>query len=142
MRRRRNPNQLSGMVGLGLAILLALAPTNALAQGDPPQGASPPKQPPPPLFPKHRRGIYRTSQGLEVIDATPQSPPLETDDPSVPDKGEYEINLTKGQPSDVSEHRLDTRGEKCRHLHTGRTHPLFRRRLRSHILRRRNEIDD
>jgi len=28
-----------------------------------------------------------------VIDATPQSPPLETDDPGVPDKGEYEINL-------------------------------------------------
>lgn len=29
-----------------------------------------------------------------MIDATPQSPPLETDDPSVPDKGEYEINLS------------------------------------------------
>jgi hypothetical protein len=29
-----------------------------------------------------------------LIDATPQSPPLETDDPGVPDKGEYEINLT------------------------------------------------
>jgi hypothetical protein len=33
------------------------------------------------------------SKDVEVIDATPQSPPLETDDPSVPDKGEYEINL-------------------------------------------------
>jgi hypothetical protein len=32
--------------------------------------------------------------GVTVVDATPQSPPLETDDPSVPDKGEYEINLT------------------------------------------------
>jgi hypothetical protein len=27
------------------------------------------------------------------VDATPQSPPLETDDPGVPDEGEYEINL-------------------------------------------------
>jgi hypothetical protein len=63
------------------------------------QNAAPPKvekpagQPPPPLFPKHRRGVYINNQNLEVIDATPQSPPLETDDPSVPDKGEYEINL-------------------------------------------------
>jgi hypothetical protein len=47
----------------------------------------------PPLFPKHRRGIYTNRDNIEVIDATPQSPPLETDDPSVPDKGEYEINL-------------------------------------------------
>jgi len=29
-----------------------------------------------------------------VVDATPQSPPLETDDPSVPDKGDWEINLS------------------------------------------------
>lgn len=29
-----------------------------------------------------------------MIDATPQSPPLDTDDPGVPDKGAYEINLT------------------------------------------------
>ena len=48
----------------------------------------------PPLFPKHRRGIYTTSGNIEVVDATPQSPPLEIDDPSVPDKGEYEINLS------------------------------------------------
>jgi hypothetical protein len=54
----------------------------------------PPKVPPPPLFPKHRRGLYLNGLGLEVIDATPQSPPLETDDPGVPDKGVYEINLT------------------------------------------------
>src|SRR5438105_1120443 len=53
-----------------------------------------PKVPPPPLFPKHRRGLYRNGQGLEVLDATPQSPPLETDDPGVPEKGEYEVNLT------------------------------------------------
>jgi len=48
---------------------------------------------PPPLFPKHRRGIYRNNQNIEVVDATPQSPPLEIDDPGVPDKGEFEINL-------------------------------------------------
>jgi len=45
------------------------------------------------LFPRHRRGVYKNTQGRFVIDATPQSPPLETDDPGVPDKGEYEINL-------------------------------------------------
>jgi hypothetical protein len=32
--------------------------------------------------------------GLWVIDAPPQSPPLFTDDPGVPDKGEYELNFT------------------------------------------------
>jgi hypothetical protein len=48
---------------------------------------------PPPLFPKHRRGIYTNDQNIDLIDATPQSPPLEIDDPSVPDKGEFEINL-------------------------------------------------
>src|SRR5207249_2270644 len=36
------------------------------------------KQPPPPLFPKHRRGIYKNGLGLPLLDATPQSPPLET----------------------------------------------------------------
>jgi len=51
-------------------------------------------EPPPPLFSKHRRGMYKNGLGLQVIDATPQSPPLEVDDPGVPDKGEYEINLT------------------------------------------------
>jgi len=81
--------------GLGLVLLAALAPASVFAQGTPGpgQGAAPPRQPPPPLFPRHRRGIYRNNLGIEVIDATPQSPPLETDDPGVPDKGEYEINL-------------------------------------------------
>ena len=32
--------------------------------------------------------------GLEVLDATPQSPPLDTDDPGVPEAGVYEINLS------------------------------------------------
>lgn len=54
----------------------------------------PRKQPPPPLYSKHHRGMYKNGLGLWVIDATPQSPPLEVDDPGVPDKGEYEINLT------------------------------------------------
>jgi hypothetical protein len=91
MRRHPHPNRLAGMLGLGLTTLLALAPS-ALAQDGPPQVSAPPKQPPPPLFPRHRRGIYQNREGLDVIDATPQSPPLETDDPGVPDKGEYEIN--------------------------------------------------
>lgn len=46
------------------------------------------------MFPRHRRGLYKNGLGLWVLDATPQSPPLDTDDPSVPDKGAYEINLT------------------------------------------------
>src|SRR5437762_304035 len=53
----------------------------------------PVKEPPPPLFPKHRRGLYRSGEGPPLLDATPQSPPLEIDDPGVPDKGAYEINL-------------------------------------------------
>lgn len=52
------------------------------------------KEPAPPLFSRHRRGTYTNASGVTAVDATPQSPPLETDDPGVPDKGEYEINLT------------------------------------------------
>jgi len=55
--------------------------------------AEAPKKQAPPLFPRHRRGIYLNNDKIEVIDATPQSPPLDIDDPSVPDKGEFEINL-------------------------------------------------
>jgi hypothetical protein len=58
------------------------------------KSGKPVKQPPPPLFSKHHRGMFKNGLGLWVIDATPQSPPLEIDDPGVPDKGEYEINLT------------------------------------------------
>src|ERR1700687_1093122 len=54
----------------------------------------PVEQPPPPLYSKHHRGMYKNRLDLWVIDATPQSPPLEVDDPGVPEKGEYEINLT------------------------------------------------
>jgi hypothetical protein len=84
---------------LGYAVVYALMfwPAYAAAQ-DPPQepqaARQAPKKPPPPLFAAHRRGLYRNAAGIEVIDATPQSPPLDTDDPAVPDKGEYEINLT------------------------------------------------
>jgi hypothetical protein len=83
-------------------ILMAAVPAAAQTEGpsrDAPsqeqiKTAKPAKQPPPPLFSKHRRGMYKDGEGVEVVDATPQSPPLETDDPGVPDKGEYEINLT------------------------------------------------
>jgi hypothetical protein len=51
------------------------------------------RQAPPLLYSKHHRGLYKNARGRVVIDATPQSPPLETDDPGVPDKGEWEINL-------------------------------------------------
>lgn len=63
-------------------------------KADAKDAAQPAKPPPVPLFPRHRRGMYRNAQGIEVIDATPQSPPLDTDDPGVPDKGEFEINLS------------------------------------------------
>jgi hypothetical protein len=52
------------------------------------------KKPPAPLYSKHGRGMYKNAASVEVIDATPQSPPLEVDDPGVPDKGQYEINFT------------------------------------------------
>ena len=80
-------------------MLLLTAAAHATAQGldvpsDPvsrqaPDRAEPiPKGPPPPIFPKHRRGLYLDGLGSEVLDATPQSPPLDTDDPGVPEKGD------------------------------------------------------
>jgi hypothetical protein len=74
-----------------LGFLLACGASAGAQTPSPP--AAQPKRPPPPLFPKHRRGLYINNDNIEIIDATPQSPPLETDDPGVPDKGEYEINL-------------------------------------------------
>jgi hypothetical protein len=71
-------------------------PIWAQARNPPAAPAKPAEKPdkaPPPLFPKHRRGLYINNDNIEVIDATPQSPPLDIDDPSVPDKGEYEVNL-------------------------------------------------
>src|SRR5216684_1740665 len=73
----------------------------------PPSVEKPAKEQPPPLFPKHRRGIYKNNQDIEVVDATPQSPPLVIDDPSVPDKGEYEINLTSDGDFSTDEHKLN-----------------------------------
>ena len=61
------------------------------------QPSAPQKPEPPPiipLFPRYRRGLYKNGLGLWVIDGPPQSPPLFTDDPGVPDKGEWEINFT------------------------------------------------
>src|SRR5947209_11555254 len=91
---------LGRIVALLLIVFAARAFAQVQSQGQvqqsqkPETPAPPPKQAPPLLFPKHHRGIYRNAQNLEVIDATPQSPPLDIDDPSVPDKGAYEINLT------------------------------------------------
>jgi hypothetical protein len=77
-------------------------------QGQPPPPAEKPaKEQPPPLFPKHGRGLYKNNQDIEVIDATPQSPPLEIDDPSVPDKGEYEINISGDGDLSKDEHKFD-----------------------------------
>jgi hypothetical protein len=96
--------RLSHIVRLVVLSLIFVFPAHAGAQeSGPEQGqqsqqqttnGKPVKQPPPPLFSKHHRGMFKNGSGLWVIDATPQSPPLEIDDPGVPDKGEYEINLT------------------------------------------------
>jgi hypothetical protein len=84
----------AGWLVLSALVLLSASPLGAQTQTPkPPSAAQPENAPPPPLFPKHGRGFYTNADKDEVIDATPQSPPLETDDPSVPDKGEYEINL-------------------------------------------------
>ena len=79
-----------------IVVLLTMTASAAFAQTTPAQPADPKaeKQPPPPLFPRHRRGLYKNAQGIEVIDATPQSPPLDTDDPGTPDRGEFEFNFT------------------------------------------------
>jgi hypothetical protein len=93
----------SRIVRIVLPLFLVISSHAGAQESGPEQGQQSPqqtpngkpvKQPPPPLFSKHRRGMYKNGLGLYVIDATPQSPPLEVDDPSVPDKGEYEINLT------------------------------------------------
>src|SRR5437667_4677835 len=88
-----------------ISVILAVpAPAQTVAEGQDSQDGQAktpdqPKPPPPvitptsPTFSKHRRGTYTSPEGVEVVDSTPQSPPLETDDPGVPDKGEYEINL-------------------------------------------------
>jgi hypothetical protein len=83
------------------------APAAQQRQQQPPAAEPPPKQPPPPLFPRHRRGIYRDIEGREAVDATPQSPPLETDDPGVPDEGEFEINFTTHADLSHEDRRFD-----------------------------------
>lgn len=96
-----------------VALIVALAPVEGQAQDAAPaplaaqSDQKPVKTPPPPLFPRHRRGLYRNAEGIEMVDATPQSPPLATDDPGVPDKGEYEINLTTRLDYTKAERHLD-----------------------------------
>jgi len=87
------------LAAAALMFMCAASPA-VYADGDdpPPQDQQPaatpaPKAPATPLFHKHR-GIYRDSNGVEVVDATPQSPPLDADDPGVPGKGDWEINFT------------------------------------------------
>jgi hypothetical protein len=99
------PSPFHRLGAASLAVIL-MTPAAAFAHrgGVEPQSAPPPQVqvtpaatpnvPAPPIFPKHRRGLYLDGLGLWVIDAMPQSPPLETDDPGVPERGEAEINLT------------------------------------------------
>jgi hypothetical protein len=82
----------AGWLALLALLLIPCAPASA-QEAAPPPVAKPAGNPPPPLFPNHRRGFYIGNDNFEVIDATPQSPPLVTDDPGVPDNGEFEINL-------------------------------------------------
>jgi hypothetical protein len=94
----------SRIIRLAVPLLIVVLPAHVAAQESGAEqdqqsqqqtrNGKPVKQPPPPLFPKHRRGMYKNGSGIDVIDATPQSPPLEVDDPGVPDKGEYEINFS------------------------------------------------
>ncbi len=79
----------------------------APAQQAPAKPEPPRKVPAPPLFPKHRRGLYLNGLGFWVLDATPQSPPLDTDDPGVPEKGVFEINLTTHADSSRNTRKLD-----------------------------------
>ena len=74
-----------------------------------PQTAPQKPEPPPniPLFPRYRRGLYKNGLGLWVIDGPPQSPPLFTDDPGVPDKGEWEINFTTSADLATSAKTID-----------------------------------
>lgn len=97
-------------VGTLAALAMILCSAGAAAQERPAAtqaDVQPPKAPAPPLFPRHRRGIYRNAQGIEVIDATPQSPPLEIDDPGVPDNGGYEINFTAHTDYAKAAQRID-----------------------------------
>jgi hypothetical protein len=50
--------------------------------------------------------MYKNNKDIEVIDATPQGPLLEIDDPAVPDKGEYEINLLSDADLSADERKL------------------------------------
>jgi hypothetical protein len=93
----------SGIARIVLSLFLVISRRLAAQEGGAEQGepsqqqvtnGKPVEQPPPPLYSKHHRGMYKNGLDLWVINATPQSPPLEVDDPGVPEKGEYEINLT------------------------------------------------
>src|ERR1700730_8814256 len=104
----------TGDGGFLLFSLVLLGPrwaSSVAAQTPPKSGPEaadkPAKEQPPPLFPKHRRGFYKNAKGIEVIDATPQAPPLEIDDPGTPGTGEYEINLTTDADLSKDERKLN-----------------------------------
>jgi hypothetical protein len=118
MNRRRLCLQTPLAAAIILAFTGAMAEAQTSGQTAPPskpaaqatQTGAPKKPPAPllsPLFPRHRRGIYVDSNGYNVVDATPQSPPLGTDDPGVPDKGEWEINLSTVSTRSVEAHQVD-----------------------------------
>jgi hypothetical protein len=107
MAAKSNGALIHRQVNICLVLILLCAPSSLPAQTNQAAPAQPVKIPAPPLFPKHRRGVYKNSHNVEVIDATPQSPPLETDDPSVPDRGEYEINLLASADLTSAEHRVN-----------------------------------
>jgi hypothetical protein len=98
---------LPALLLLGPVLAGDLEAQSLQAQQPPAPAEEPAKDQPPPLFPKHQRGIYKDNQDIEVIDATPQSPPLEIDDPGVPDKGAYEINLISDGDLSKDERKLD-----------------------------------
>jgi hypothetical protein len=103
-----------GRVAALLIVINALCTTGAAQQppakpqaGKPQADKEEPKPQAPPLFPRHRRGLYRNAEGIEVIDATPQSPPLDTDDPGVPEKGVFELNFTTHADYAKAAQRID-----------------------------------
>jgi hypothetical protein len=95
------------VIGLCAAATSAAQQPPEKAQAGLPQADKEPKSAAAPLFPRHHRGLYKNAEGVEVIDATPQSPPLDTDDPAVPDAGVFEVNFTTHADYAKAAQRID-----------------------------------